>query len=130
MTIRNIGSERELKKALDTYAADVMVFNFHAPWCGACAQAEPLYHELATDSERPRRGQSTRARRNSPAARLFSVNVEANKRIAAMFNVTRMPTFYLVHQHNVVGKLEGATHGLWKLRAAIKKALLQAKRTQ
>ena len=68
MTIRSIGSERELKNALDTYAADVMVFNFHAPWCGACAQAEPLYHELVTDSERPRRGQSTRARRNSPAS--------------------------------------------------------------
>ena len=86
-------TEQNFDEALIANRGLVMV-DFWAEWCGPCQAIAPLLEELAEASE----GRVT----------LMKVNVDAEPRLAARYNIRSIPTILFVKEGQVVDRVVGA----------------------
>ena len=86
-------TEQNFDEALIANLGLVMV-DFWAEWCGPCQAIAPLLEELAEASE----GRVT----------LMKVNVDAEPRLAARYNIRSIPTILFVKEGQVVDRVVGA----------------------
>ena len=86
-------TEQNFDEALIANHGLVMV-DFWAEWCGPCQSIAPLLEELAEASE----GRVT----------LMKVNVDAEPRLAARYNIRSIPTILFVKEGQVVDRVVGA----------------------
>ena len=86
-------TEQNFDEALIANHGLVMV-DFWAEWCGPCQAIAPLLEELAEASE----GRMT----------LMKVNVDAEPRLAARYNIRSIPTILFVKEGQVVDRVVGA----------------------
>ena len=86
-------TEQSFDEALIANHGLVMV-DFWAEWCGPCQAIAPLLEELAEASE----GRVT----------LMKVNVDAEPRLAARYNIRSIPTILFVKEGQVVDRVVGA----------------------
>ncbi|KAF9009299.1 thioredoxin-like protein [Hymenopellis radicata] len=75
-----------------TTAGQTVFVDFHAEWCGPC-KAPPKYSQFAQEH---------------PQAIFIRVDVDAQKNIAAKYQVTAMPTFFAIKSGKPVDSLRGA----------------------
>lgn len=80
----------------------VFVVDFYATFCGPCKAVKPKYHELSDAY---------------PQVSFLSIDIEKLEPVADKFNITRVPTFMIVKNHDVVKMIEGADIG--SVRAAL-----------
>ncbi|ESS06981.1 MAG: thioredoxin [uncultured archaeon A07HB70] len=83
-------------------AADVVLVDFYADWCGPCKMLEPVVEQLAAET---------------PAA-VATVDIDANRRLAEQFGVRSVPTLALFADGEQVEQLAGA-RGEAELRSLI-----------
>jgi thioredoxin 2 len=80
-----------------------VVVDFWAEWCGPCKAMAPIYARIAAELE--------------PEVRFLKVDVEAEKDIAARYNIRSIPTLMLFRKGAVVaqraGAVDAATLHMW-----------------
>ncbi|CAK5281827.1 unnamed protein product [Mycena citricolor] len=69
------------------------VVDFHATWCGPCKAIAPRYVQLASENDH---------------VRFLRVDVDAQRAIAAKYNISAMPTFLALKQGQVLETVRGA----------------------
>ncbi len=70
-----------------------IVIDFYADWCMPCRFAAPHYERLA---------------QKYPNARFIKVNVDYNPQVAGYFQIQGVPTFVIIKDRQVVGRIVGA----------------------
>lgn len=85
-------SAAEISSALAS--SQPVLLNFSATWCGPCRQVAPVVHELATEL----RGR----------ARVLKVDVDAERELAAQYNISRIPCFVVFKNGREVAREVGA----------------------
>ncbi|KAJ7095902.1 thioredoxin-like protein [Mycena belliarum] len=84
-----------------TDAGKTIVADFHAEWCGPCKAIAPRYNMLASQT---------------PQVQFLRIDVDRQAQIAKTFQVSAMPTFFVIKSQRVVGMLRGADpQGLTRL---------------
>ncbi|KAJ6497730.1 thioredoxin-domain-containing protein [Mycena sanguinolenta] len=76
-----------------TEAGMTVLVDFHAQWCGPCKAIAPRFQQLALQN---------------PHIRFLRVDVDAQKAIAEKYQVTAMPTFWVIKAGKPVDMLRGA----------------------
>ena len=84
-------SAAEIKSALAS--SQPVLLNFSATWCGPCRQVAPLVQELAVEL----RGR----------ARVLKVDVDAERELAAQYNISGIPCFVVVKNGREVAREVG-----------------------
>lgn len=82
-----------LKKRKDVYT----IFDFTASWCGPCQRIGPKFESLCTEFE------------ISGKLEFYKVDVDGNSDAAADSRVSKMPTFQVYNDGNLVYVMEGAS---------------------
>lgn len=72
----------------------VAVVDFWAEWCGPCRAIAPIIEELSAEFQ--------------GKALVGKVDIEANKEIAAQYNIRSIPTILFIKNGQVVDKQVGA----------------------
>ncbi|KAJ7106025.1 thioredoxin-domain-containing protein [Mycena crocata] len=76
-----------------TAAGMTVLVDFHAQWCQPCKAIAPRFSQLASQN---------------PHVNFLRVDVDAQKAIAAKYQVTAMPTFLAIKAGKVVDMIRGA----------------------
>ncbi|KMT09491.1 hypothetical protein BVRB_6g129610 [Beta vulgaris subsp. vulgaris] len=99
--------EEQLTKANES--KKLMVVDFTASWCGPCRAIAPFLAELA---------------RKFPGVIFVKVDVDELKQVASDWAIEAMPTFMLLLEGKIVGKVVGAKKD--ELQQAIEKHVATA----
>ena len=75
-------------------AAEPVLVDFWAPWCGPCRMMAPAYEQAATILE--------------PHVRLAKVNTEEEQALGARFGIQSIPTVMLLRGGREVARQSGA----------------------
>eukprot|EP01035_Chromulina_nebulosa_P021027 gene21027-27250_t len=76
----------------------LIVVDFFATWCGPCVNIAPFIEQLSI---------------KYPQVKFLKVDVDKNKDIAGVYQVSAMPTFIFLKNRQVIDQLKGADpHGL------------------
>ncbi|MGI6315341.1 MAG: thioredoxin [Christensenellales bacterium] len=70
-----------------------VLLDFWASWCGPCRMVGPVIDEIAAET---------------PSVKVGKVNVDDQRELASMFNVTSIPTLVVIKQGKVVNRMAGA----------------------
>lgn len=82
-----------LKKRKEVYT----IFDFTASWCGPCQKIAPKFESLCTEFSVPGK------------LEFYKVDVDENSDAAADSRVSKMPTFQVYNDGNLVYVMEGAS---------------------
>ncbi len=101
--LATLGLSPQEKDAVEAFRRDVVepsmtnlvVIDFWAEWCGPCKALGPVLEKVATDYA-------------SKGVRLAKIDVDANKFIAAQFQVRSIPTVYAMFQGQLAADLTSA----------------------
>jgi putative thioredoxin len=101
--VATMGLTTEEQKAVEKFRADVVtpsmdklvILDFWADWCGPCKQLGPVLEKVAADYA-------------DRGVLLVKIDVDANKFIAAQFQVRSIPTVYAIYQGQPVADLTPA----------------------
>ncbi len=85
-------------------AANPVLVDFSAPWCGPCKAVEPILDELA--------------REYADRITFTKVNVDENKNVAVRYGIQALPTMLIFKGGNPFSQINGA-----KPKAELKKRL-------
>ncbi|MCB9536660.1 MAG: thioredoxin [Myxococcales bacterium] len=74
-------------------AAEPVVIDFWAPWCGPCRMIGPVLEDLAA--------------RYAGQVKVAKINVDEQPQLANVFKVQGIPTLYVLHGGNVIDRVVG-----------------------
>lgn len=74
-------------------AAEPVLVDFWAPWCGPCRAIAPMIDELATE--------------NAGSVKIVKVNVDESPSIAGQYQIHSIPTLMVFKDGNMVEMLQG-----------------------
>jgi len=94
--IKHINSLKDHDDLLEAKKDSLIVFDFHAQWCGPCHQIAPTFEQL---SQRFRQ------------ATFAKVDVDKVQSVAQKYNVSAMPTFVFVKNKAAIATVRGADPG-------------------
>lgn len=96
------------------YAGDrPAVIDFYATWCGPCKMMAPVMETLAAEYE--------------GRVRVYKVDVDKERRLAALFGVRSIPTFLFIPMEGKPQHASGAM-GIDQMRKIIDSTLLDGKK--